>query len=308
MCLGREASAIRVSGLLGARRRAPLARSATRFGSSYIGEPASPDRVPAACAFELADPHSAAAQDPSVQGFVADETTSALIPSATVTLVTTGEETASGPDGSFRFDEAPAGPITVRIEAPGYRGALWETEVVEGRPLLFLDVLLSRLEGDAALRRLVTDRESGSPVAGSEVSLPELGVSAETDQSGEAPLSDLPSGRWLVAVSQRDQRDPRSIQPHGRCLRRDSRMDPVLTRDRVGQRIARSEPVGPYRWEPRAMAAPARPGYPGRTHLSPRWTSRGRIPSLGRADRRRPGPAPGHERAPPSPRRPPRRR
>jgi hypothetical protein len=140
-------------------------------------------------------------QEPAaVSGYVADAVSSALIPSATVTLVTSDDETSTGPDGSFRFDEAPTGPISVRIEAPGYRGVLWETEVVEGRPL-FLEVLLSKLEGDAALRLLVTDEESGSPVAGSDVSLPELGVSAETDDSGEALLSDLPSGRWLVVVT-----------------------------------------------------------------------------------------------------------
>ena len=139
-------------------------------------------------------------QEHAVQGFVADAVTLALIPLATVTLVATDEETQSGPDGGFAFDDVPTGPITVRIEAPGYRGALWETEVVEGRPL-FLEVLLSRLEGDSALRLFVTDQESGGPVAGAQALLPELSVTAVTDQNGEALVSDIPSGRWLVVVS-----------------------------------------------------------------------------------------------------------
>jgi hypothetical protein len=139
-------------------------------------------------------------QEPAVQGFVADAATSELIPLATVTLVAAGDETQSGPDGRFAFAQASTGPISVRIEAPGYQSVLWETEVVEGRPL-FLEVLLSRLEGDGTLSLLVTDEESGAPVAGAEVLLPELGVSAETSETGEALLAGIPSGSWLVVVS-----------------------------------------------------------------------------------------------------------
>jgi hypothetical protein len=119
---------------------------------------------------------------------------------AAVTLVTTGAKTSSGPDGTFRFDEAPIGTLSVRIEAPGYRGVLWETERLEGQPL-FLEVFLSKLEGDATLSLIVTDEESGSPVVGADVTLPELGVSAATSGSGEARIADLPSGNWLVVVS-----------------------------------------------------------------------------------------------------------
>ena len=58
-----------------------------------------------------------------------------------------------------------------------------------------------RLEGNGTLSLTVTDEESGGPVAGAEVSLPELGVSAETNESGEASLSGIPPGLWLVTVA-----------------------------------------------------------------------------------------------------------
>src|SRR5262245_5579641 len=63
----------------------------------------------------MAVPSSLAAQ--TVQGFVADGATSELIPAATIVLVQTGEETVSGPDGSFSFSDAPEGPISVRVRA-----------------------------------------------------------------------------------------------------------------------------------------------------------------------------------------------
>ena len=72
--------------------------------------------------------------------------------------------------------------------------------MVEGRPL-FLEVLLSKLRGAAALSLVVTDQESGGPVGGAKVLFPELGVSAETSGSGQALISDLPAGQWLVVVS-----------------------------------------------------------------------------------------------------------
>jgi hypothetical protein len=143
----------------------------------------------------------ALAQDPAaVSGYVADDGSSALIPGATVTLVTTGEETQSGPDGSFSFSDAPVGPISVRVSAPGYQGLLWEAEVVPGR-VLFLEVLLTKLEGDATLRLRVTHEDSDEPIAGVDVGFPELGISAETDQDGEVEITDLPTGNWLVLVT-----------------------------------------------------------------------------------------------------------
>ena len=136
----------------------------------------------------------------AVSGYVADDVSSQLIPAATVTLVTTGEETQSGPDGTFSFGDAPVGPIAVRVSAPGYQGLLWETEVVPGRAL-FLEVLLTKLEGDATLRLRVTHEESDEPIAGVDVGFPELGISAETDQDGEVEITGLPTGNWLVLVT-----------------------------------------------------------------------------------------------------------
>jgi hypothetical protein len=140
------------------------------------------------------------AQDETVQGFVADAATFELIPSATIVLVETDGETQTGPDGSFSLADAPAGPISVRVSAPGYQGVLWETEVVAGRPL-FLEVFLTRLEGNSSLVMVVTDEESGDPVAGAEVSLPELALSATTNEEGEARIEQIPTGNWLVVVS-----------------------------------------------------------------------------------------------------------
>jgi hypothetical protein len=145
-------------------------------------------------------PSCLSAQEQPVQGFVADAATSVLIPQATVTLVTTGDETVSGSDGGFAFSEAPVGPISVQVDAPGYQSVLWTTEVVPGRPL-FLEIFLSRLAGDASFRVFVTDEASGEPVAGAGVAFPELGSSGVTDDTGEAVVTDIPEGTWLVLIT-----------------------------------------------------------------------------------------------------------
>jgi hypothetical protein len=90
----------------------------------------------------------------------------------------------------------------VRVSAPGYQAVLWETEVVPGRPL-FLEVLLTRLEGNSSLEIVVTDEETGEPIAGAEVSLPELALSATTNEEGEARIEQIPTGNWLITAEMR---------------------------------------------------------------------------------------------------------
>lgn len=62
-------------------------------------------------------------------GVVAAEETMAPVPSARVTLVGTELETVSGPNGTFAFSDAPLGPVTVRVDAPGFPTMVQQVEV-----------------------------------------------------------------------------------------------------------------------------------------------------------------------------------
>jgi hypothetical protein len=131
---------------------------------------------------------------------VADAATLAVIPGATVTLVTTGSVTESGPDGSFGFPEATLGRVSLRIEAPEYQTTFWEGEVV-GDGAVPIEVLLSRPQDPGTLRVVVRATDSGEPLAGAAVSIPDLNISVATDESGAVVLPDMRPGSFLVTVT-----------------------------------------------------------------------------------------------------------
>ena len=147
------------------------------------------------------DLRAAAPQNPQLlQGSVADAATLEVIPGAAVTLITTGSVTESGPDGSFGFPETTLGRVSLRIESPGYQTTFWEGDVVAGSAVP-IEVLLSRPQAPGTLRVLVRSTDSGEPLAGATVSIPDLGISAATDQAGAVVLPDMRPGSFLVTAS-----------------------------------------------------------------------------------------------------------
>lgn len=76
-------------------------------------------------------PFAAAGQTP-VHGVVVDEATWTPVDSAIVTLVGTELSTRSLPNGTFVFPEAPLGPATIRVEAPGFPTMTQEVVVRSG--------------------------------------------------------------------------------------------------------------------------------------------------------------------------------
>ena len=135
-----------------------------------------------------------------LQGVVADDLTSQLIPSATVTLVGPGLETRTGPEGGFTFPSVQLGPVSVRVEAPGYGTVTEEVEIVAGQ-ILYLPIFLTPIAGDALVRVRVTDAASELPLAGAQVGLPELDRFVLTNEDGAAELTALPPGTYILEVT-----------------------------------------------------------------------------------------------------------
>lgn len=101
-----------------------------------------------------------AQDDVRLAGVVGDERTSTPVASAKVTILGTELETVSGADGTFAFSEAPLGPVTVRVEVPGYPTVNEEVVVQEGA-VVFVQFILPSV--DAFLDEiLVLGRSTGA--------------------------------------------------------------------------------------------------------------------------------------------------
>lgn len=110
---------------------------------------------------------TASAQDEGVllAGVVADEVTWTPVDSARVTILGTDLEVFSQANGTFQFVDVPLGPVTVRVDAPGFTSMVEEVEVSQGA-LVFVQFALPSVA--AFLDEiLVTGRRPGpaSPVS-----------------------------------------------------------------------------------------------------------------------------------------------
>jgi outer membrane cobalamin receptor len=86
------------------------------------------------------------AQEPApIQGVITDEASWTPVPAAVVSLVGTGLRAVSTADGAFAFSAAPSGPVTVRVEAPGFTTVTEEVVVTNGR-VVYAQFFLPRIE------------------------------------------------------------------------------------------------------------------------------------------------------------------
>jgi outer membrane receptor protein involved in Fe transport len=86
----------------------------------------------------------AAQQAAPLQGVVVDQAEWTPVAGARLTLVGTEIQTESLANGTFAFETAPFGTVSVRVDAPGYTSIVQEVEVREGR-VAFVQFLLPSL-------------------------------------------------------------------------------------------------------------------------------------------------------------------
>lgn len=106
-----------------------------------------------------------AAQAPvRLAGVVADEATWTPISSATVVLVETGLETKSAANGTFTFADAPVGPATVRVDAPGFATMVQEVTVTEDG-VVFVQFILPSMSAFLEEILVVGRAEKAAPLS-----------------------------------------------------------------------------------------------------------------------------------------------
>jgi outer membrane receptor protein involved in Fe transport len=76
-----------------------------------------------------------------LQGVVVDEATYQPVDSATVTIVGTSLVVTTDRWGSFSFPDAPLGPVSLHVSAPGHPSIVEDVDVREGR-VVFMQVAL----------------------------------------------------------------------------------------------------------------------------------------------------------------------
>jgi outer membrane receptor protein involved in Fe transport len=77
-------------------------------------------------------PTAAAQEEVLLAGVVADEATWTAVGSAKVTLVGTDLETLTLKNGTFALADAPLGPVSIKVEAPGFVSVVQEVVIRDG--------------------------------------------------------------------------------------------------------------------------------------------------------------------------------
>jgi hypothetical protein len=142
-------------------------------------------------------PVECSAQTGELSGQVLDASTSAGIPYAEIFSATDGSYVFSDSEGNYSLT-LPAGLHHMLVYAPGYQFLEEDVVVSELEPteydfLLLPEVLVGAVQG------VVTDSQTGLPVALATVSVPALGLSTTTDFDGYCWL-EVPAGTVDLAV------------------------------------------------------------------------------------------------------------
>lgn len=137
-------------------------------------------------------------EDVRLGGVVADERTLVPVADAKITVLGTGLETVSGPDGTFAFssEEVPLGPATVRVDAPGFT-AVVEEVVLSEDVVVFVQFILPSV--DAFLDEiLVTAGRAGTG--------PSLGEARTAADLLAGRVTGITSNSGLVGLEQQEVR------------------------------------------------------------------------------------------------------
>ena len=148
----------------------------------------------------LASAQGAVPSDAPLQGIVIDEATYQPVEAATVTLLGSDAETTTGRWGTFAFAEAPLGPVSLQVRAPGRPSMVQEVVVSEGR-VVFLQILLPSVA--AVLSELLVpthgtgvDEEVGTAADLLAIQVPRTRVSSGMVGKDDYTLNLRPSGTF----------------------------------------------------------------------------------------------------------------
>ncbi len=101
--------------------------------------------------------------------------------------------------GTVVFDHVPAGPLTLRARAPGFREAAVEVRVGGGETLE-VELALKDTLNTGIVEGQVTDARTGRPLPGVTVRVKTIGIQTVTDRYGWYRLPKVPTGEYELTT------------------------------------------------------------------------------------------------------------
>jgi prenyltransferase beta subunit len=133
-------------------------------------------------------------------GTILDSTTRSAIAGARITSAD-GREALSVLDGSFMIDNLLSGTREIIISAAGYQSQVIQVIIIAGETTDIGDVYLDETGFSSTITGRVMDAVTGNPLKAAEVSIPETGFSAETDEDGRYLLSGIELLEFTVRIA-----------------------------------------------------------------------------------------------------------
>ncbi|MCD6087563.1 MAG: carboxypeptidase regulatory-like domain-containing protein [Candidatus Hydrothermae bacterium] len=129
-----------------------------------------------------------------LEGYIVDSATGSLISGE----VTVNKRTFSAPEGYFRVEDLPVGPLEIRVSAEGYRDSTFTVKVTAGTTVTH-DFKLVPEEKEGFIRGKVTSSKTGKPLAARVMLVDLQGFITATDLEGNYFLQ-VPSGEHRIRV------------------------------------------------------------------------------------------------------------
>ncbi len=133
-----------------------------------------------------------------LSGVVRDAATIQAIPGATVTLFSSGTPFTTGADGVYAM-AAPAGPVRLRVSAPGFSSRIVDAGPIALDQKLDLDLDLDALPA-GALSGTVERADTSAGIDGVRVALPGLGLETMTGGGGVFSFPAVPVGTHAITA------------------------------------------------------------------------------------------------------------
>lgn len=118
---------------------------------------------------------------------------------ATVRVADTETEVQTDAEGKFELKELPVSNAETKlvVTAPGFL----EEQVEVDPEKQGQNAMNIPLRGATSIRGKVRDKASDSPIVGATVSLPNWGVSVESDEEGRFQIADVPAGKTSIEIA-----------------------------------------------------------------------------------------------------------
>jgi hypothetical protein len=141
-----------------------------------------------------------AATTGSLIGKVFDAATNMPIQGASITL-SGGPSTTTGSNGAFAITEIAPNTYEITIAAPGYIAQVYQVMIMAGVTIDMQTIYLIPTSQSTTITGKITDASRGTPIAGADVLITDLGMATKSSSDGSYTLSGISLLEFTVAAA-----------------------------------------------------------------------------------------------------------